>query len=79
MDMMPDGRPVIHLGDGAYAIYQPDGVWLHANHHLNPTDRIWLEGYALKVLNGFVEKCKNETRKTCNTTCEHDSKSAQNN
>lgn len=55
MDTMPDGRPIIHLGDGAYAIYERYGVWLHANHHLNPTDRIWLENYALEALNRFVQ------------------------
>ncbi len=58
MDTMPDGRPVVHLGDGAYAIYQPDGVMLHANHHLEPTDKIWLENHALTELNQFVETCK---------------------
>ncbi len=60
MDKMPDGRPVIHLGDGAYAIYTPYGVWLHANHHLNPTDRVWLDNAAVKSLSDFITKCKKE-------------------
>lgn len=55
MDKMPDGRPVTHLGDGAYAIYEPHGVWLHANHHLEPTDRVWLDNSALENLKYFVE------------------------
>ena len=59
MTKMPDGRMVGHLGDGVYAIYEPPGaVWLHANDHLNPTDRIYLEPAVLKALNWFVEHCK---------------------
>lgn len=50
MSTMPDGRPVEHLGDGVYAIYEAHGIWLHANHHLDPTDKIWIENNVLALL-----------------------------
>jgi len=45
-----------HLGDGVYAIYDGNGIWLHANNHLNPTDRIYLGPSVLAALNRFVER-----------------------
>jgi hypothetical protein len=47
---MQDGRPVEHMGDGVYAIYDHYGVWLHANDHLNPSDKIYLEWSVLDSL-----------------------------
>jgi hypothetical protein len=32
-----------YLGDGVYALFDGYGIWLHANDHLTPTDRIYLE------------------------------------
>ncbi len=32
----------LYLGDGVYAISDGFGIWLHANDHLNPTDKIYL-------------------------------------
>ena len=32
-----------YIGDGVYALFDGMGVWLHANDHANPTDRIYLE------------------------------------
>ena len=59
MDKMPDGRPVMHLGDGVYAIYEAQGIWLHANSHDKPTDRIWLENCVLDLaLPLFIEACR---------------------
>ena len=59
MNKMPDGRPVEHLGDGVYAIYEEGiGIWLHANSQDNPTDRIWLDNYVLDALPRFIAACK---------------------
>jgi len=57
-----EGRkvPASYLGDGVYAIFDGYGVWLHANDHLNPTDRIYLEPEVLKALNRFVEQWKTQ-------------------
>ena len=63
MSKMPDGRPVEYLGDGVYCIYEPSGVWLHANHHLNPTHRIWLENYTIKSLFDFIDYCEGDISK----------------
>ena len=62
MHKMPDGRPVEHLGDGVYAIWEPQGVWLHANHHLHPTDRIWLDNSVIKSLKQFIEQHEREVK-----------------
>ena len=45
-----------YLGDGVYAIASHGGVWLHANHHLNPTDRVYLEPEVFKALLRFWER-----------------------
>ena len=39
-----------YIGDGVYANPDPSGVWLHANDHLNPTDKIYLELSVLEAL-----------------------------
>lgn len=49
---MPES-PIEYLGDGVYAIFDGDGVWLHANDHENPTDRVYLEPEVLEALNKF--------------------------
>jgi len=47
-----------YLGDGVYAIFDRfQGVWLHANDHLNPTDKVYLEPEVLKALNRFYARC----------------------
>ena len=43
-----------YLGDGVYAIFDGFGVWLHANDHLNPTDRVYLEPSVITNLNTFI-------------------------
>ena len=59
MSKMPDGRPVEYVGDGVYAIYDSfGGIWLHANHHLNPTDRVYLEGFVWDNLLKFKKHCE---------------------
>jgi len=45
--------PASYLGDGVYAIFDGYGIWLHANDHKNPTDRIYLEPQVLTALDMF--------------------------
>lgn len=42
-----------YLGDGVYAIHDGFGIWLHANHHEHPTDRIYLEPSIMDSLEKF--------------------------
>ena len=49
-----------YLGDGVYARALKGnvdgGVWLLANDHLNPTDKIYLEPAVLEALVRFVHR-----------------------
>ena len=45
-----------YLGDGVYAIRYGLGIWLHANHHENPTDRIFLEPKVFEALIRFKKR-----------------------
>jgi len=65
--------PAEYLGDGVYAIFDGFGIWLHANDHENPTDRVYLEPGVFQLLVQFeqlskakevVEECRrrNESR-----------------
>lgn len=47
-----------YLGDGVYGIFDGYGIWLHANDHKDPTDRIYLEPSVLKSLNNFSKQCE---------------------
>jgi len=47
-----------YLGDGVYAIYDGFGIWLHANDHENPTDRIYLEPSVLEALIRFQKRAE---------------------
>ena len=40
----------VYLGDGVYCDFEPNGITLKANHHLNPTDTIWLDAEVLEKL-----------------------------
>ena len=40
----------VYLGDGVYVKTDQFGVWLHANDHLNPTDKIYLEWSIFEAL-----------------------------
>lgn len=51
--------PAEYLGDGLYAIFDGHGIWLHANDHLNPTDKVYLEPAVLKNFCRFLEKYYN--------------------
>lgn len=62
MDLIEfEGRkvPTSYLGDGVYAIFDGRGIWLHANDHINPTDRIYLEPPVMEALVGFNKEMKN--------------------
>lgn len=48
-----------YIGDGVYAGWNGFGVWLHANDHAMPTDKIYLEPGVLKSLNDFVNYRRN--------------------
>ncbi len=54
-------KPMMYLGDGVYAIFDGYGVWLHANSHDNPTDKIYLEPDVYQALKIFIES-KNEVQ-----------------
>jgi hypothetical protein len=59
--MAEDNSNKVHLGYGAYAVYEGDGVWLCANHHNNKL--VWIElPDGLDRLNEFVKQqnLKNE-------------------
>jgi len=45
-----------HLGDGVYVGHDNYGLWLHANSHDNPTDRIYLEWEVLDQLIRYKDK-----------------------
>ena len=44
-----------YLGDGVYVEFDPYGVWLKANHHEHPTDRIYLDAQVYRNLIRFME------------------------
>jgi len=44
-----------YIGDGVYVMFDGFGVWLHANSHDQPTDKIYLEPSVWKRLRLFVE------------------------
>lgn len=47
-----------HLGDGVYALFDGYGIWLHANDHADPTDRIYLEPEVFAALTRFNDKAE---------------------
>jgi len=55
-----DNRPAAYLGDGVYAIFDGFGIWLHANSHSEPTDRVYLEPNVLQGLIIFEKESKTE-------------------
>lgn len=44
-----------YIGDGVYAGYDGMGIWLHANSHDEPTDKIYFE---LQVLDSLIRFAK---------------------
>ena len=48
--------PIEYLGDGVYAIFDGVGIWLHANSHEFPTDKIYLEPEVLIAMLRFANR-----------------------
>jgi len=53
---MPEKEFIDYLGDGVYVKYDGHGIWLLANHHQNPTDKIYLEPSVFRALKNFAER-----------------------
>lgn len=49
-----------YIGDGVYAGFDGFGIWLYANSHYEPTDRIYLEPQVYHQLVKFVDDLKND-------------------
>ena len=45
-----------YLGDGVYAYHDGCGIWLHANSHNDPTDKIYLEPSVFRNLIDFNKR-----------------------
>jgi len=45
-----------YIGDGVYTIFDGRGIWLHANDHKYPTDKIYLEPNVLEGLIRFMKR-----------------------
>jgi len=50
-------QPKTYCGDGVYAIWDGYGVWLYANDHENPTDKVYLEPRVLESVLRFFNQC----------------------
>ena len=48
-----------YLGDGVYAAFDGFGIWLLANNHEDPTDKIYLEPEILQALYQFARRFYN--------------------
>jgi len=53
-------RPASYIGDGVYAIFDGFGIWLHANDHQHPTDKVYLEPQVLRDLIAFDKEARSE-------------------
>uniref|UniRef100_A0A6H1ZCN5 Uncharacterized protein n=1 Tax=viral metagenome TaxID=1070528 RepID=A0A6H1ZCN5_9ZZZZ len=56
--------PATYCGDGVYAIFDGLGIWLHANDHKNPTDKIYLEPSVIESLNDFIKEVLSKRSKS---------------
>lgn len=45
-----------YIGDGVYAGFDGFGIWLHANSHDHPTDKVYLEPNVLVGLINFAKR-----------------------
>lgn len=52
---MIDGVPYSYLGNGLYAKFDGSGIWLLANDHKEPTDKVYLEPSVHQAYLGFIE------------------------
>lgn len=60
IDFQGEKRSASYLGDGVYAIFDGFGIWLHANDHEHPTDRVYLEPQVLQGLLAFDKEARSE-------------------
>ena len=51
-----DDRPIEHMGDGVYAIFDGFGITLNINDHQFPTDTAYLEPQILNALIRFAKR-----------------------
>ena len=51
-----------YLGNGVYAIHDGFGIWLYANHHEFPTDKVYLEPLVLEALNNFIKRAEEKIK-----------------
>jgi hypothetical protein len=49
-----------YIGSGVYVEYVAGGVWIKANHHEHPTDKVWLDNYAWQSLKRFMERMQQQ-------------------
>ena len=49
-----------YIGDGAYAIFDGYGIWLHANDLHSPSDKVYLEPEVLAALERFYRRAIEE-------------------
>ena len=47
-----------YIGDGVYVLFDGYGIWLHANNHEYPSDRIYIEPNVLEALNRFSTRVR---------------------
>lgn len=47
-----------YIGDGVYVGHDGFAIWLYANDHQNPTDRVALEPDVYEALVAYVERLK---------------------
>jgi len=45
-----------YIGDGVYTLFNGQGIWLHANDHRYPTDKIYLEPEVFAALIRFAKR-----------------------
>ena len=57
-----------YLGDGVYARFDGYGIWLLANDHLHPTDKVYLEPEVLQKLINFTEEIISCTKAGCGSS-----------
>lgn len=51
-------RTTEYLGDGVYIHYDGYGLELRANHHANPTDKVYLEPDVMEALQRYWTQAK---------------------
>ena len=53
---MDNERNDDYIGDGVYVHTDGCGIWLYANHHMNPTDKVYLEPSVLEALINYAKR-----------------------